>query len=112
MSGTVQLPVSVPTRIRKRRRAEAPVPNVRDYKAARREFSWDRARAALDGLPGGRGLNTAHGAVDRRAAGPLAGKVAVRWLGRRGERPELTYADLAAATSRFANVLASLGIAR
>jgi acetyl-CoA synthetase len=30
--------------------------NLADYDRARREFSWDDARRALDGLPGG-GLN-------------------------------------------------------
>jgi acetyl-CoA synthetase len=42
--------------------------NLTDYDTAVREFSWDRARAQLDGLPGGRGLNIAHEAVDRHAA--------------------------------------------
>ena len=37
----------------------------------------------LDGLPGGRGLNIAHEAVDRHAAGPRADHVALRWLGKR-----------------------------
>ena len=44
-------------------------PNVVDYAAARAAFSWDDARRALDGLPGGRGLNIAHEAVDRHARG-------------------------------------------
>jgi len=43
--------------------------NLADYDLAVREFSWDRARAELDGLPGGRGLNIAYEAVDRHAAG-------------------------------------------
>ena len=38
-------------------------------------------RAQLDGLPGG-GLNIAHEAVDRHAAGPRADRVALRWLGK------------------------------
>ncbi len=86
-------------------------PLLADYERARREFSWPRARAELDGLPGGRGLNIAHEAVDRHAAGPLADAAALRWLGRDGERVELTYRDLAAETSRFAHVLAGLGCA-
>ena len=43
-------------------------------------------RAELDGLPGGRGLNIAHEAVDRHAAGPRAERVALRWLGSAGAR--------------------------
>ena len=44
-------------------------PNVADYTSARAGFSWDAAREALDGLPGGRGLNIAHEAIDRHATG-------------------------------------------
>src|SRR5690606_11832956 len=58
-------------------------PNLLDYEAERAGFSWEAERAALDGLPGGRGLNIAHEAVDRHAAGPRAGKPALRWLGRK-----------------------------
>ncbi|HSJ72915.1 MAG TPA: acetate--CoA ligase [Miltoncostaeaceae bacterium] len=85
-------------------------PNVGDYERARAGFSWRRARQALDGLPGGRGLNIAHEAVDRHAAGPRAGRVALRCHGRDGRVTDLTYAELAALTGRFANVLRGLGV--
>jgi acetyl-CoA synthetase len=84
-------------------------PNLTDYEAARAEFTWAQAEAALDGLPGG-GLNIAHEAVVRHARGPKADAVALRWLGKKGQREELTYADLDAATARFANALAELGV--
>jgi acetyl-CoA synthetase len=87
-------------------------PNLVDYDAARAAFSWKAAERALDGLPGGRGLNIAHEAVDRHAAGPLAAKVALRWRGRRGERRDLRYLDLAEQTSRFARALRALGVGR
>ncbi|MEX0638681.1 MAG: AMP-binding protein, partial [Burkholderiales bacterium] len=74
-------------------------------------LSWDEARARLDGLPGG-GLNIAHEAVDRHAAGPLAGRVALRWLGMNDTRRDVTYGELAALSNRFANVLRSLGVAK
>jgi acetyl-CoA synthetase len=74
-------------------------------------IGFDAARRALAGLPGG-GLNIAHEAVDRHAAGALGGKVAIRWLGAQGARREITYRELAAHSSRFANVLRSLGIAK
>jgi len=48
--------------------------NLPDYDAAVPTLSWHQARAYLDGLPRGRGLNIAHEAADRRAAGPLAGR--------------------------------------
>jgi acetyl-CoA synthetase len=82
------------------------------YDAVRAAFSWAGARAALDGLPGGQGLNIAHEAVDRHAAGPRGGTVALRLLGRAGERTEVTYADLRRETNRFANVLRRLGIGK
>jgi len=84
-------------------------PNVLDYRRTCAEFSWSSARAALDGLPGGRGLNIAHEAVDRHAAGPLRDRVALRFLSEEGARRDLTYAGLAEATSRFAHVLRTLG---
>jgi acetyl-CoA synthetase len=85
-------------------------PGLAGYEEARAAFSWDGARAWLDGLPGGRGLNIAHEAVDRHAAGPDAGRVALRFLRRDGSTSELTFADLAGQTNRFANVLSRLGV--
>jgi acetyl-CoA synthetase len=87
-------------------------PNVVDYDAAVADFSWAEARRALDGLPGGRGLNIAYEAVDRHAAGPARGKVAFRWIRRDGTHVTATYAEMAERTNRFANVLRSLDIAR
>ena len=89
----------------------SPRPNLLDYGAVRAAFDWRKARALLDGLPDGRGLNIAHEAVDRHAQGRLADRVALRWIGKAGERREFSYRDLAAATSRFANALVGLGIA-
>jgi acetyl-CoA synthetase len=85
-------------------------PNLLDYAGSRSAFSWDAARTALDGLPGGRGLNIAHEAVDRHAADIHRDRVAVRWLRRDGRIDEATYGQLAAASNRFANLLCSLGI--
>jgi acetyl-CoA synthetase len=87
-------------------------PNLVDYEATRASFAWDAARRALDGLPGGAGLNIAYEAVDRHAAGPLASHLAIRWLGRRGGRRDFTYADLRDLTNRFANVLRLLGVGK
>ena len=87
-------------------------PQPLDYEDTRAVFSWAQARRALDGLPGGRGLNIAYEAVDRHAAGARGGHLALRWLGRRSERRDFTYADLCAETNCFANVLKRLGVGR
>jgi acetyl-CoA synthetase len=86
--------------------------NLADYDRAVREFSWDKARAELDGLPGGRGLNICHEAVDRHAAGPRASVAALRCIARDGTVTELSYARMRAETSRFANALRSLGVTK
>ena len=88
----------------------AVAPNMPDYARARREFSWAQARMALDGLPGGRGLNIAHEAVDRHVRAGRGGQVAVRCLPLSGRRQEITFAGLARATNRFANLLGRLGV--
>ena len=87
-------------------------PNLTDYDGERSQLSWDIAQAWLQGLPGGRGLNIAHEAVDRHAAGPLGNRVAMRWVSRTDARRDYTYADLRLATNRFANVLRRLGIGK
>ena len=94
-----------------KRPSEGVPANMADYEQTRVEFSWQEARQELAGLPGG-GLNIAYEAVDRRAEGPLAAAVALRFLGRRGEVAELTYAELRRETDRFANVLRALGVRR
>jgi len=88
---------------------EGPAPNMPDYERARAGFSWEQAKADLEGLPGG-GLNIAHEAVDRHAAGDLAETVALRFLSEEGERRELTYAQLKRETDRFAALLEQLGV--
>jgi acetyl-CoA synthetase len=90
----------------------AVTPNLLDYANARAAFSWHEARKQLDGLPGGRGLNIAHEAVDRHAAGALRDRVALRCLSKGGERHDLTYASLREETNRFANVLKGLGVGK
>jgi acetyl-CoA synthetase len=84
--------------------------NLSNYEAACAAFSWTEAWGQLHGLPGGHGVNIAHEAVDRHAAGPNASKVAIRWLGKDGQRRDFTYADLRGLSNRFANVLGGLGI--
>jgi acetyl-CoA synthetase len=84
-------------------------PNLTDYHDARRTFTWEAARAALDGLPGG-GINIAHEALTRHVSGEQRDHVALIWLGKNGSRRELTYGELDEQTNRMASALASLGV--
>jgi len=93
-------------------RTGAAAPNLDDYERVRATFTWAAARAELEGLPGGRGLNIAHEAVDRHAAGRRRDHVALRWLGKGGEVREFTYGRLRELTSRFAYALDDLGVRR
>jgi acetyl-CoA synthetase len=86
-------------------------PCLLDYEAECTEDFWARARDGLDRLPGG-GLNIAHEAVDRHAVGPLADRLAFRFLSRNDQAHDVSYADLATLTNRFANVLRSLGVGK
>jgi len=90
--------------------AQVTPPNMADYVATRRDFTWATAERSLDGLPGG-GLNIAYEAIDRHVGHGLGAKTAIRWLGKGGVR-DASYAELAALTNRFANVLRSLGVGK
>jgi len=87
-------------------------PNLLDYAATCASFSWDDIRREHAGLPGGKGFNIAHEAVDRHAAGPFRERVALRWLGSDDTARDFTYGELAAQTNRFANILKDLGIGK
>src|SRR3970040_1215069 len=84
-------------------------PNLDDYERVGAGFFWENAPRALSGLPGG-GINIAHEAVDRHAAGARAGHLALRWLGKDGSRRDFTYRDLAELLNRFSNALPQLGV--
>ena len=98
--------------IAKRPGALRRVPNMLEYERSYAEFSWAKARAELDGLPGGAGLNIAHEAVDRHVRAGLGERTAIRWLRRDGGVEELSYRDLQERSNRFANVLIGLGVER
>ena len=96
--------------IHKNPKQEHATPNLVDYGRDVEQFSWELARKELDGLPDGRGLNIAHEAVQRHVDAGHGTQVAIRWLSKRGEHEDMTYADLSERTNRFANVLESLGV--
>lgn len=85
-------------------------PNLADYVATCRDFSWEQARQGLDYLPQGHGLNIAYEAVDRHLLGPRKDRIAFRWLGKDAPRREISYAKLAAFSNQFANALSQLRV--
>jgi acetyl-CoA synthetase len=87
-------------------------PNLLNYAEACSQFSWEAIRRELDGLPGGKGLNIAHEAIDRHAAGPLRDHLAIRWISKGEKIVDFTYGDLRAQTSRFANLLKGMGLGK
>ena len=99
------------TTIRKTPQPGEPAPNFADYETGRANFSWETARAELEGLPGG-GLNIAYEAVDRQLRAGRGEAIALHWLGKNGERREFSYAELARSSNRFANGLNRLGVGR
>ena len=74
-----------------------------------RALDWVEARRLLDGLPSG-GLNIAYEAVYRHVARGDGHRCALRFIDKRGRRSDLSYEALAGEVSRFANVLARLGV--
>jgi len=79
-----------------------------DYDRTRAEFSWDRMRRELSGLPGG-AINIAYEAVDRHVAGPGRDRIAFRFLDGESQR-DVSYRQLCVLSNRFANVLRQLGV--
>ncbi len=104
--------VATDMRIRKEIDERRAAPNLTDYERACETFSWEDARAELDGLPGGGGLNLAYEAVTRHVVNGHGEQTAIVWLGKRGERREISYAELDLLSNRFAKVLAGLGVQR
>ncbi|HEY6931904.1 MAG TPA: acetate--CoA ligase [Marmoricola sp.] len=85
---------------------------VPSYEEDRRAFSWEAARARLDGLPLGRGLNIAYEAVDRHVDRGDGAFVALRCIDEGGGVQDISYQRLAELTNRFAEVLGDLGVRR
>lgn len=80
-----------------------------DYEQDCAAFDWSTEWRRLDGLPNGRGVNIAHETIDRHVLAGHGDRVAIRWLPRRDHPIDLTYAELADQTDRFAKVLDQLG---
>jgi acetyl-CoA synthetase len=83
-------------------------PNMANWDAACAAFSWQQVRDEL-GAPDD-DFNIGRLAVDRHANGPLAARVALRFLAPGAEAQVLSYADLQRLSNRFANGLRALGV--
>ena len=68
------------------------------------------ARRELGTSGDGFGTNIAYVAVDRHVAEGRGERVAIRWLGKRGQTEDIRYRELAERASQFANALGALGI--
>jgi acetyl-CoA synthetase len=71
-----------------------------------RNFRWEDTLAAL-GWVGMKAVDLGWTIVDRHAG---SGRPALRWFGKDGTAATVTYDELGAKTSRFANLLRSLGV--
>src|ERR687888_1428260 len=111
--------------------AHALVSDPSIYREAEADYEgwWERQAAALDWFEpwnqvldwsnppfakwfvGGK-LNASHNCLDRHVHAGLGHRVAYYWEGEDGDRKEITYGELLEMTSRFANVLRSLGVKR
>lgn len=69
---------------------------------------WTAAKRLIDAPEGS--VNIAHEAVDRHVQNGHGDDRAILWLGKDGARCEITYADLARDTARFANILRTHGL--
>ncbi|MBF4764644.1 acetate--CoA ligase [Nocardioides islandensis] len=88
------------------------LPGGTTYDEDRASFTWERARAELAGLPGGRGLNIAHEAVDRHVDEGRGDVTAIRCIAVDGSVTDISYAQLGDLSGRFAQVLTDLGVQR
>jgi len=84
-------------------------PYVADYAAYCKDFSWDKIAAEI-GKAGD--FNMARIAIDRHVEAGRGNTTAIRWLGVDDSKIDISYAELQKQTNRFANALASLGVAR
>ncbi len=83
--------------------------NMPDYQKEVDGFSWQSAKALLDGISDGK-LNIAYEAIDRHVLKGKGDKVALRWIAKDGQRKDFTYRDLEELSNRFANMLRTLDV--
>ena len=85
-------------------------PGSADYETFSESFNWRDEQRYLSGLPGNRGLNIAYEAIERHAYSKLRDNIALKCIGKDKTTRDFTYYDLHKLSSRFANVLTTLGV--
>ncbi len=85
-------------------------PNLQDYEQLIHSFHWQNEQKLLHGLPGNKGLNIAYEATEWYAEGKRKDIIALRWIQKDKTTKDFSYLDLHKLSSRFANVLTTLGI--
>ena len=75
------------------------------------DFDWTQMEKEL-GIQRHEELNLAYLAIDRHAASSRRDKVALFWEGKNGETESYTFGQLSTLTSKFANALAGMGVAK
>jgi acetyl-CoA synthetase len=85
-------------------------PDDLDYETLRSRFTWEAMERELR-LPRANGVNKATVCIDGHPPEVLQ-RTALLWEGGNGQKERYTFADLKAATNRFANVLRDLGVQR
>ncbi|QEC66256.1 acetate--CoA ligase [Panacibacter ginsenosidivorans] len=85
-------------------------PNLTDYEILSGSFNWQDEQRLLNGLPEGKGLNIAYEAVERHAKGKSKDTIALRCIHKDRTTKDFTYYDLHKLSSRFANLLTTLGV--
>ena len=75
------------------------------------DFDWTQIEKEL-GIHNREELNLTYLAIDRHVDSPRRDKIALYWEGKNGEMESYTFGKLSELTSKFANVLAGLGLAK
>jgi acetyl-CoA synthetase len=85
-------------------------PNLDDYEAVRKNFSWTLARRELDWFEGK--INAAYNAIDRHTHTWRKNKVALYWEDESGSEKKFTFEELAILSNKVGNVLKEFDINR
>jgi acetyl-CoA synthetase len=85
-------------------------PNFTDDEAHRKMFNWAYEQAQLQGLPAKKELNIAYEAVERHSKGKLKDTLALRCIQTDKTTKDFTFLELHKHSSRFANILTTLGV--